>query len=253
MTQWYQTLFTNYARTYDQEHFTQGTLQEVEFIEKLIHADRSRTILVIGCGTGRHAIELAKRGYRVTGVDLSPSQLQRAAEKAAAAGVQVDFSVADARHLQFSEEFDVAIMLCEGGFSLMETDEMNFNILTSAVMALKPKGLLIFTSLNALFPLTHSTEQFMADNTVEGKSSQHQFDLMTFRDHSTFECADDDGQVRTMQCNERYYAPSEITWMLKTLQCRNIRIWGCDTGDFQVDRPLTGDHFELLVVAEKGW
>ena len=253
MSHWYQTLFTNYARTYDNERFTQGTLQEVEFIEKMIAGDRTRTILDIGCGTGRHAIEFARRGYTVTGIDLSPSQIQRAREKADEAGVQVDFAVADARHLQYDEAFDVAIMLCEGGFSLMETDEMNFAILAGAVMALKPRGVFIFTTLNALYPLTHSTEQFMAENIVEGQSSGHHFDFMTFRDHSAFSCADDDGQMRTMACNERYYAPSEITWMLKTLQCRNIRIWGCDCGDFQENKPLTGDHFEMLVLAEKGW
>jgi len=78
----YEELFTNYARTYDPESFTTGTLGEVDFLEKEFGFDKSKNILDIGCGTGRHAMELAKRGYRVTGIDLSENQLERARQKA---------------------------------------------------------------------------------------------------------------------------------------------------------------------------
>jgi hypothetical protein len=60
------------------------------------------------------------------------------------------------------KKFDLAIMLCEGGFSLMETDEMNFQILRSAYKSLKVSGKLIFTALNGLFPLFHSVKDFLA-------------------------------------------------------------------------------------------
>ena len=59
-------------------------------------------ILDVGCGTGRHAIELAKRGYSVTGVDLSDSMLQQAMEKAHGEKVSVNFLKADARELPFN-------------------------------------------------------------------------------------------------------------------------------------------------------
>jgi 2-polyprenyl-3-methyl-5-hydroxy-6-metoxy-1,4-benzoquinol methylase len=55
-------------------------------------------IIDIGCGTGRHSIELAKRGYSVTGVDLSGSMLERAREKAGQNDVQIDFLQLDARN-----------------------------------------------------------------------------------------------------------------------------------------------------------
>jgi ubiquinone/menaquinone biosynthesis C-methylase UbiE len=249
--QWYEILFDNYARTYDKESFTQGTVTEVDFIEEEIDKDKSKQILDIGCGTGRHAIELAKRGYKVVGVDLSESQLKRAREKSIEANMSVKFIQGDARSLPFQNEFDIAIMLCEGGFSLMETDEMNYAILKSASCALKPKSKFIFTALNALFPLTHSTEKFMNENIVGGKSSGHSFDVLTLRDTSTFEAADDDGNIRTLHCNERYFLPSEISWMLKSLGFSSIEFFGCDTGKFGRDRKLTYDDFEMLVVAEK--
>jgi 2-polyprenyl-3-methyl-5-hydroxy-6-metoxy-1,4-benzoquinol methylase len=250
MKQWYEVLFENYAHTYDREVFTQGTLQEVDFIEQEIGYDKRKRILDIGCGTGRHDLELAKRGYTVTGVDFSESQLKRALEKAAEAGVHIQFEQGDARSLKFENEYDVVLILCEGGFPLMETDEMNFAILQGASRALKSGGTLILTTLNALFPLAHSIEEFMKSNAVEGTSSGHAFDMTTLRDRSTFEFADDVGQVLTIHCNERYYMPSEITWLMKSLHYSTTEIFGCQVGNFSRSLPLTPNDYEMLVIAK---
>jgi 2-polyprenyl-3-methyl-5-hydroxy-6-metoxy-1,4-benzoquinol methylase len=141
MKQWYEELFENYAVKYDNESFTQGTVGECDFIENEIKFNKLTRILDIGCGTGRHAIELSKRGYIVTGIDLSEAQLKQARFKASRQNLKIDFQKQDARGINFSKEFDLVIMLCEGAFPLMETDEMNFKILHNASNALKPKGL----------------------------------------------------------------------------------------------------------------
>jgi 2-polyprenyl-3-methyl-5-hydroxy-6-metoxy-1,4-benzoquinol methylase len=203
MTQWYEELFKDYGEKYDRESFAQGTVGECDFIEKEIGRSRATRILDIGCGTGRHALELARRGYAVTGIDLSDSLLQRAREKAAAEGLRVDFRRHDARELPFAKEFDLAIMLCEGAFPLMETDEMNFRILQGAAAALKPGGKLIFTTLNGLFPLFHSLDEFFAADKKEGNAEygNHSFDLMTFRDHDITTVVDDLGNRKELHCN----------------------------------------------------
>ncbi|HDQ46185.1 MAG TPA: class I SAM-dependent methyltransferase [bacterium] len=253
MTQWYEALFENYGRKYDQEVFTQGTAGECDFIEREIHSDKGLEILDIGCGTGRHAIELAGRGYRVTGVDLSESQLRRAREKAREQGVEAEFIRADARELDFENRFDLVIMLCEGAFPLMETDEMNYRILQNAGKALRRPGKLIFTTLNGLFPLSHSIDEFHASTEVEGNAvyKNHTFDLMTFRDHNTTYAEDDDGNLKELQCNERYYVPPEITWLLKSLDFQTVDIFGARLGAFSREHTLRTDDFEMLVVAEK--
>jgi len=61
MKQWYEELFENYAETYDTEKFTKGTIGECDFIEKEINYDKTAKILDVGCGTGRHSIELSKK------------------------------------------------------------------------------------------------------------------------------------------------------------------------------------------------
>ena len=253
MKQWYEELFENYAQNYDAEEFTKGTVGECDFIEKENDYNKTIKILDIGCGTGRHSLELSKRGYSVTGIDLSESQLQRAKEKAFVQSLNIDFQKHDARSPHFSNAFDLAIMLCEGGFSLMETDEMNFLILQNAANALKSNGKLIFTTLNGLFPLFHSVKDFLAAEKKDGVATykNNTFNLMTFRDHNITEFIDDSGNKKSLNCNERYYVPSEISWLLKSLDFKIINIFGAKLGAFSRNDELTTDDFEMLVIAEK--
>ena len=133
----------------------------------------------------------------------------------------------------------------------METDEMNFDILKSAALSLKEHGKIIFTTLNGLFPLFHSVEKFYLSNTKEGSSTCRDscFDLMTFRDHNSVEFEDDHGNKRTLDCNERYYVPSEITWLLKSLRFKTVDIFGARLGAYSRSDKLTTEDFEMLVVA----
>ena len=251
--QWYELLFENYGKKYDKELFTQGTEGECNFIEKEINSDKSLNILDVGCGTGRHSIELTQRGYSVTGVDLSEAQLNQARQKAKDLNLKIDFQKQDARKLPFVNEFDVAIMLCEGGFSLMETDEMNYAILENVTKALKDNGKFIFTTLNGLFPLYHSVDAICDSPDSEGVTSykSNTFDLLTFREHNTMEFEDDDGNKQTLECNERFYVPTEITWMLKSLGYQTIQISGAKLGAFSKTDKLTTEDFEMLVIADK--
>jgi 2-polyprenyl-3-methyl-5-hydroxy-6-metoxy-1,4-benzoquinol methylase len=252
MTKWYEALFANYAVAYDKEPFTQGTVGEVDFVERELGFDRARRILDIGCGTGRHAIELARRGYRVTGIDLSEAQLTRAREKAAAAGVAVDFQRRDATQPHFQQEFDAAIMFCEGAFSLMETDELNYAVLVHAAAALRPGAKLLFTTLNALYPLYHSVQEFLNANESGSAVGKLTFDLLTFREQAELTFTDDAGQSHTVQTNERYYTPAELRWLLKTAGFAKVDIFGARLGQFSREHTLTTNDFEMLVIAEKG-
>jgi 2-polyprenyl-3-methyl-5-hydroxy-6-metoxy-1,4-benzoquinol methylase len=253
MKPWYQALFENYGKKYDSEGFTQGTIGECNFIEQEIALNKQARILDIGCGTGRHSVELARRGYAVTGIDLSESMLDQARKKAAEANLTINFHYLDARKLPFQAEFDLAIMICEGAFPLMETDEMNFEILRNAAKSIKPGGKLIFTTLNGLFPLFHSINDFHAEVVTEGNATYNSttFDLMTFRDNNITKFTDDNGVEMELQCNERYYVPSEITWLLKSLGFSIIDIFGARLGAFSRQDLLTTRDYEMLVIATK--
>lgn len=133
----------------------------------------------------------------------------------------------------------------------METDEMNFAILQNAYKSIKPDGKLIFTTLNGLFPLFHSVKDFMNNTDGSERTKENSFDLMTFRDHSLFEFVDDAGVKKVLTCNERYYVPSEITWLLKSIGFVYVELFGAKIGAFSRSDKLTTEDFEMLVIAHK--
>ena len=73
----------------------------------------------------------------------------------------------------------------------------------------------------------------------------------TLRNHNKIIIEDDAGNKKELECNERYYVPSEITWLLKTLGYKKIDIMGAKLGVFSRKDKLTTKDFEMLVVAEK--
>lgn len=250
MSKWYIELFKNYAKTYDKNGYTQGTVGEVDFIEKEINFDKSISILDVGCGTGRHLAELRKRGYKnLTGLDLSLDQLNAAKNKFNSD--TINLICADATKFNLNKKFDLVIMLCEGSFSLMETDEMNFDILKNISKVIKPHGKFIFTTLNALYPLKHSVKEFLEGSDADGSSSDHNFDILTLRDYSSFEFTKDNGQKEKLSCNERYYMPSEISWLLKSVGFSDIEIYAAQLGNYSRQVKLTDTDFEMLVISKK--
>lgn len=99
----------------------------------------------------------------------------------------------------------------------------------------------------------HSINDFHSEGVVEGNSTcnSKNFDLMTFRDYNITKVEDDNGVEKELQCNERYYVPCEITWLLKTLGFTKIEIFGATLGAFSREDKLKTEDFEMLVIAER--
>ena len=130
-------------------------------------------------------------------------------------------------------------------------DSLRDLILEGAERALRSPGKLIFSALNALYPLYHNLKNFLNKEPSGVKTDTCTFDPMTFRDYATITFADDDGKTTTLETDERYYAPSEISWYLASLGFKKSSIHGCHLGSFSRGHALTTDDFEMLVIAEK--
>ena len=104
-----------------------------------------------------------------------------------------------------------------------------------------------------MFPLFHSVKDFHAGKTLEGNATydNNSFDLMTFRDYNITHIEDDSGNKKALESNERYYVPSEITWLLKSLGYKTIDIYGATLGAFSRNDKLKTEDYEMLVVAVK--
>ena len=237
MKPWYQELYENFE-SYGDEPYTQNTHLEVDFVEQVIGGDRSKGILDIGCGNGRHSLELARRGYTVLGVDLSESMLAQGRRAAAAENLAVRFMQCDARELPFINQFDVAIMLCEGAFSLMEDDAMDTLILCNIARALKPGGQLVMTAPNAACMLAQPPNAA--------------FDLTTLRETFTLSKTLPDGSSNTLDCTQRYYTCPELRCLLKEAGFPSVEFFACTEAGYQRGEKPARSHFEFGAIAEAG-
>lgn len=108
---WWRTWFgPEYLALYDRE-LAQRTPKEIDQFEALLRIRPPLRVLDLGCGQGRHAIELARRGYEVSGLDLSPYLLGVARERAEANGLGVQWVLGDMRQPLSGQRFDLILSL----------------------------------------------------------------------------------------------------------------------------------------------
>ncbi len=143
--EWFQTWFNSpyYHLLYNQRNY-----QEAEyFINNLVsrlNPPPDAKLLDIACGRGRHAIYLNKKGYDVTGIDLSIANIQYARQFE---NDRLHFYVHDMRNLFYDSFFDIAFNLFTS-FGYFETDEEHIDALKTFNKALKPDGLLVLDFFN---------------------------------------------------------------------------------------------------------
>src|SRR5262249_22839496 len=122
------------------------TRQEIRGLLQLMPFWPGARILDVPCGFGRHSIELARRGFRVTGVDISPKLLRTARRNAAVRGVQVEFRRADMRELAYRNRFDAVLNLFTSFGYFGDVGDLWF--LRTLRRALRPGGWLILHLIN---------------------------------------------------------------------------------------------------------
>jgi SAM-dependent methyltransferase len=140
------TLFNKYAEHYDLYYRDKDYSSEAKNIAKLLadQKDGELNILEFGCGTGRHAIELAKLGYQVHGVDLSPTMIERADRNIPGRfRKRLSFEQGDVRFLHVDRHFDAVIALFHV-MSYQITNEDFQRVILNATAHLNDGGLLVF-------------------------------------------------------------------------------------------------------------
>lgn len=236
--------FDWHAPHYRENVFTQNTQVEVQFMIEVMGLQPGHKVLDMGCGIGRHSIELAKRGMECTGVDFSGQMLFEAERDAKQAGVNVRFIQADATEWSSEEEFDAAICVCEGGLGLIGHDEdpltHDLSILKNIGASLKPGAPFLLTALNA-----YSFIRRVADEQVD----QGAFDPATMiaRYADTLELPT--GQ-HTIYIKERLFIPPELTAMLHHAGFAVQNVWGGTAGEWG-KRSLRLDEIEVMLFSFK--
>jgi 2-polyprenyl-3-methyl-5-hydroxy-6-metoxy-1,4-benzoquinol methylase len=135
-----------------------GTEQEVHFITKVLNLPNQASILDLYCGYGRHAIELAKLGFLVTGIDATTDFLNIASQKAKEAKVNLSLVQRDMRELDYNEKFDAVINMF-AAFGYFSDDE-NAQVLKRVANALCTGGLFLIDLLNREWMIRNNLNRY---------------------------------------------------------------------------------------------
>ena len=239
----WQRFFDGFASEYEGEAFTRNTVDEVAFLVDLLDLPSGARILDVGCGTGRHSVALAARGYRMTGLDISAGMLAEARAAAAAAGVELELVQGDATDFSLPRDFEAAICLCEGAFTLVgdgDPVEHDLAILANTRDALAPGAPFVLTASNAMRLIREATHEQVAAGV---------FDPMTQSQSCDMEWEDADGP-HSLAARERGYVPTELVLLLRFAGFAVEHVWGGTAGNWG-RRPVDLDEYEIMVVARR--
>lgn len=232
---WYAGLADHLGSTYLGYEFTRGTEQEVEYLYRALSLKAGARLLDVGTGPGRHAVELARRGVQVVGIDISPRFLEIARSRASQAGVPVSFFQIDALELPFEDEFDAVISICEGAFGLGLDD---LQILRGITRALKPGGHTAVAAANTFHILTQV-------------SDPSEFNPVTSLFRRTIPgVRGEDGSLRDLTMWNSCYTPRELEWIANGAGLDPEAVNGVGPGRFGSEFP-TPEHPELLLLARR--
>jgi len=255
---WFEDLADHLGGAYLRYSFTKGTTQEVDFLVDALGLAAGMRVLDVGCGPGRHAHELGRRGFEVVGVDIS-ARFVEIARRDAPAGVT--FERLDARALPFVAEFDAAVSLCQGAFGLQggpaAADDRPVGpapgpadppplvgdgtgdapVLAGIARALRPGGVAAVSAFSSYFQVAHLVEgtTFDADRGVA---------------HERTVIKDEAGRDAETDLWTTCFTPRELRLLARGVGLVPEHVWAVEPGRY-ARRPPDLDHPEHLLIARR--
>lgn len=241
MTHWTEQLFQNQAESYTQffENRFDQAVEEVQHLLELLEDERGITperILDVPCGSGRHVLAFAERGYRADGMDFSEEFIDQARDRATERELtgRTAFHVHDMRELdEWGGSFDLITNFWNSmGYYEKETD---VEILSEMNRLLAEDGVVAIQTSNKDYYVKNFESASVSEEDEQLYVERREFDPKTGRFHTVLEVfSETDGgyeHLETMEWKPRHYAPVEWREMCETAGFDDVALYGGFDGE----------------------
>jgi SAM-dependent methyltransferase len=244
---WWEAFFKGPWETIQLEGYPETrTKTEVDFVLSALRIETGSRILDAPCGAGRHSIELARRGFRPTGIDFNAAAIDVANQQAETERLPCKFIARDMREIDFADQFDAAICFF-GSFGYFADDD-NLKYASRVARALRPgaKFLIETHVAESLFPIYRQRSWLpIKENPPLRVLEDRHFDIGTGRIHTTWTFVSDEG-ISESKSSIRIYTYRELCDLLK--QAGFSSFYGYETGKLE---PFGLGSTRLSLVAAK--
>ena len=247
---WYVDFFrSDYLNVYGHMFTEERAEKESAFVASALDLKPGALVLDLCCGQGRHSVQLAKRGLKVTGLDLNPDYVELAQQAAKSSKVEIETVAADMREIPFENKFD-AIVNMYSSFGYLESEAEDLKVLESAARALKRGGQVLLDMLNREWAIDNYIQNDWhtgADGTLYVE--RRDLDLATSRMHVHFIVIDPKGGRReSIGHNIRLYTLTEMTRLLERVGLRVKSL----LGGFDGEEYAIGTRRMIIVAKKEG-
>ena len=246
---WYTTAFDGMSA---EMAWTERTESEIKRALTMLRPQGGERILDLGCGTGRHSLELVRQGFSVVGVEISKELVEIANKDADEQGLEAEFIEADLRELDFENEFDIVLNLNDGAIGYFETDEENHRSFEVISRALKPGGQNLIQVPNVLYARAHLPQRSWIPSSTMIELVEHRWNksdrymegaMIPVRFGEALENLD-----KRIEFRQRLYTVDELREIYGSVGMALERIFH---GNGRPKEP-TDSQFEIFASAKKG-